>query len=58
MSAAAPVNVCPIQHLGILSMFAAKSGAKAVYAVDYSEILEQAKQIVKDNGLDHSKPIP
>jgi protein arginine N-methyltransferase 1 len=38
---------------GILSMFAARSGAKKVFAVDYSEIIEQARQIVKDNNLDN-----
>jgi SAM-dependent methyltransferase len=37
---------------GILSMFAAKAGAKAVYAVDMSSIAQQAKQIVKDNGFE------
>eukprot|EP00092_Neocalanus_flemingeri_P036177 GFUD01039388.1.p1 GENE.GFUD01039388.1~~GFUD01039388.1.p1 ORF type:complete len:351 (+),score=100.63 GFUD01039388.1:118-1170(+) len=37
---------------GILSMFAAKAGAKKVIGVDYSSIVEQAKQIVKDNKLD------
>ncbi|KAJ3013289.1 UNVERIFIED_CONTAM: Protein arginine N-methyltransferase 3 [Siphonaria sp. JEL0065] len=37
---------------GILSMFAAKSGAKHVYAVDNSTIILRAKEIVKQNGLD------
>lgn len=37
---------------GILSMFAAKAGAKHVYAIDCSSIIEQAMQIVKDNGFD------
>jgi len=36
---------------GILSMFAAKAGAKKVFAVDYSDIVKQAKQIVEDNKL-------
>lgn len=36
----------------ILSMFAAKAGARAVVAVDCSEIIEQAREIVKANGLD------
>lgn len=35
----------------ILSMFAAQAGAKHVYAVDCSSIIEQAKQIVEKNGL-------
>jgi len=38
---------------GILSMFAAKAGAKAVIAVEFSQIAEQSKQIIKDNKLDH-----
>lgn len=37
---------------GILSMFAARAGAKHVYAIDCSAIIEQAKAIVKDNKLD------
>ena len=36
---------------GILSMFAAKAGAKHVYGVDMSGIVEQAKAIVNTNGL-------
>lgn len=38
---------------GILSMFAAKAGAKKVFAVDFSSIAKEAKQIVKDNKLDN-----
>ncbi|KAI8894929.1 S-adenosyl-L-methionine-dependent methyltransferase [Globomyces pollinis-pini] len=38
---------------GILSMFAAKSGARQVFAVDNSNIIIKAKEIIKDNGLDH-----
>jgi len=38
---------------GILSMFAAQAGAKMVIGIDCSEILVQARQIVKDNHLDH-----
>ena len=37
---------------GILSMFAAKAGAKMVIGVDYSAIVEQAKEIVKENKMD------
>ena len=33
----------------ILSLFCAKAGAKKVYAIDYSDIVEQAKLIVKLN---------
>ncbi|KAF3102790.1 type I protein arginine N-methyltransferase Rmt1 [Orbilia oligospora] len=35
----------------ILSMFAAKAGAKHVYAVDMSTIIEKAREIVAVNGL-------
>lgn len=38
---------------GILSMFCAKAGAKQVFAVDFSNIIEQAREIIKDNNLDH-----
>ncbi|KAI0354833.1 S-adenosyl-L-methionine-dependent methyltransferase [Trametes cingulata] len=38
---------------GILSLFAAKAGAKRVFAVDASDIAEKAAQIVKDNELDN-----
>lgn len=36
---------------GILSMFAAKAGAKHVVGVDMSSIIQKAKQIVERNGL-------
>jgi len=36
---------------GILSMFAAKAGAKQVYGVDMSGIVEQARNIVEKNGF-------
>merc|ERR1711936_329363 len=36
---------------GILSMFAAKAGAKQVYGVDMSGIVEQARTIVSQNGF-------
>jgi len=38
---------------GILSLFAARAGAKRVYAVDASDIAEKAEQIVKANGFDN-----
>jgi len=38
---------------GILSMFAAKAGAKMVIGIDCSTIVEQAKEIVKENRMDH-----
>lgn len=37
---------------GILSMFAARSGAKRVYAVDASDIVKRAEKIIKANGHD------
>jgi len=37
---------------GILSLFAAKAGAKHVYGIDMSAIAESAQQIVKDNGYE------
>ncbi|KAK9237672.1 S-adenosyl-L-methionine-dependent methyltransferase [Lipomyces kononenkoae] len=37
---------------GILSMFAAKAGAKKVYAVDNSDIIEKAIVNVHENGLE------
>jgi len=36
---------------GILSMFAAKAGAKQVIGIDMSSIVEHAKKIVQDNNL-------
>jgi type I protein arginine methyltransferase len=36
---------------GILSMFCAKAGAKMVIAVDNSNIIDKAREIVFDNGL-------
>mmetsp|Transcript_41503 Transcript_41503/g.71058 ORF Transcript_41503/g.71058 Transcript_41503/m.71058 type:complete len:497 (-) Transcript_41503:226-1716(-) len=36
---------------GILSMFAVQAGAKHVYAVDCSSIIDSARQIVEDNGM-------
>jgi len=37
---------------GILSMFAAKSGAKKVYGIEMSNIVQHAKKIVAANNLD------
>ncbi|RPA80404.1 S-adenosyl-L-methionine-dependent methyltransferase [Ascobolus immersus RN42] len=36
---------------GILSMFCAKAGAKQVYSIDNSEIINKARQNVIENGL-------
>ncbi|XP_064599715.1 protein arginine N-methyltransferase 3-like [Liolophura sinensis] len=38
---------------GILSMFAARAGAKHVIGVDQSDIIYQAMDIVKENGLEN-----
>eukprot|EP00123_Amoebidium_parasiticum_P014943 comp22713_c0_seq1/m.35271 comp22713_c0_seq1/g.35271 ORF comp22713_c0_seq1/g.35271 comp22713_c0_seq1/m.35271 type:complete len:530 (-) comp22713_c0_seq1:880-2469(-) len=38
---------------GILSMFAARAGAKKVIGIDFSSVAEQAKLNVAENGLDH-----
>jgi len=38
---------------GILSMFAAKAGAKMVIGIDSSAIVDQARGIVEDNKLEH-----
>ncbi|XP_078583322.1 protein arginine N-methyltransferase 3-like isoform X2 [Branchiostoma floridae x Branchiostoma japonicum] len=38
---------------GILSMFAARAGASQVIAVDQSEIIYKAMDIVRENNLDH-----
>lgn len=35
---------------GILSIFAARAGAKKVYAIDNANIAEYAKEIIKVNG--------
>ena len=40
---------------GILSMFASQAGAKHVYSVDMSNIIDVAKDIVKDNGFGEDK---
>ena len=36
---------------GILSIFAAKAGAKQVYAIEYADIADYAKEIIKRNNL-------
>jgi protein arginine N-methyltransferase 3 len=36
---------------GILSLFAAREGAKRVFSVDASDIADKAARIVKANGL-------
>lgn len=39
---------------GILSMFAVRAGAQHVYAVECSNIADQARQIIEDNGMSDS----
>lgn len=41
---------------GILCMFAASAGAKLVIGVDMSNIIDQAKVIVKENGFEDRIP--
>ena len=36
---------------GILSIFAARAGAKHVYAIDAAEIVFYAREIIKRNGF-------
>ena len=36
---------------GVLSIFAAKAGARKVYAVECSRIVDQARMIIEDNGF-------
>jgi protein arginine N-methyltransferase 1 len=38
---------------GVLSIFAARAGAKHVYAIEKADIADYAKKIIKDNGLSH-----
>lgn len=38
---------------GILSMFAAKAGAKKVIAIECSNIVDYAREIIERNKLDH-----
>ena len=38
---------------GILSLFAARAGARRVFAVDASDIADKAEQIVRANGFEH-----
>eukprot|EP00960_Hanusia_phi_P005947 172178-Hanusia_phi.AAC.1 len=35
---------------GILSLFAAQAGAKHVYSIDMSDIIDEAREIVRENG--------
>lgn len=36
---------------GILSLFAARAGARKVIAIDASDVVKKAKQIVEDNDM-------
>lgn len=37
---------------GILSFFAARAGAKAIYGLESERIIDDARQLARDNGLD------
>lgn len=39
--------------MGILALFSAIAGAKHVYAIDTSNIVELTRRVVADNGLSH-----
>ena len=39
---------------GVLSIFAARAGAKHVYAVEYSDTANMAQRIIRENNL-HNK---
>jgi len=43
---------------GILSLFAAKAGAKHVYGIECSSIIEHARTIVADNGYSNGATTP
>ena len=36
---------------GVLSIFAARAGAKHVYGIEYADIADYAKEIIKQNNL-------
>ncbi|KAG8961698.1 hypothetical protein FRC03_005061 [Tulasnella sp. 419] len=38
---------------GILSLFAARAGAKKVFAIEASDVAEKAKEIIRDNEYEH-----
>lgn len=38
---------------GILAVWAAQAGARRVYAVEYTDMANHARSVVKANGLDH-----
>lgn len=40
-------------NMGILSMFSAIAGAKHVYAIDTSNIVQLTRRVVADNDLSH-----
>ena len=37
----------------VLALFAAKTGAKKVYAVEISEVAEDVRLLIQNNGMDH-----
>ncbi|OEU06928.1 S-adenosyl-L-methionine-dependent methyltransferase, partial [Fragilariopsis cylindrus CCMP1102] len=38
---------------GILALWAAKAGARKVYAIEYTDMAYNARQLIKDNGYEH-----
>ena len=46
------VNALCNSGTGILSLFAARAGARRVIAIDASEVAVKAMQIVKENGME------
>jgi protein arginine N-methyltransferase 3 len=46
------VNALCDSGTGILSLFAARAGARRVIAIDASEVAVKAMQIVKENGME------
>ncbi|XP_037955604.1 protein arginine N-methyltransferase 1-like [Teleopsis dalmanni] len=40
-------------ELGLLALFAAKAGAKTVYAIDDSKVVDYTRQVVASNGFEH-----
>lgn len=39
--------------IGILAMFSAIAGAKHVYAIDTSNVVELARRVIADNDMSH-----
>ena len=47
-------NLCLIgTGSGILAVWAAKAGARRVYAIEYTDMSKHAKEVMKANNVDH-----